>query len=201
MYQEVCSTNKIVVMFIATIAVHAKTPQRPFLPNSLFFNRVPLTPNGSMYKTSDHLRCFSAYSFSPRCRAARFIPRLTKTQVTPRRSNNKSSFCNTVEQTNLYLPPPLLSHITFSRKKKCKRTNSYAFTDLHLGLVWTSLSTDVFLFFSSKIRQCARCENEREALENRLFSLLPTTLRWRSTNLPRLLFSYARSTMNWLVWT
>ena len=84
----------------------------------------------SMYKTFDHLRCFSAYSLSPLCRAARFIPRLTKTQVTPRRSNSKSSFCNTVEQTNLHLRPALKSHHFFTYKK-CKRTNSYAFTDLH----------------------------------------------------------------------
>ena len=147
MYQEVCSTNKIVVMFIVTIAVHAKTPQRPFLPNSLIFNRVPLTPNGSMYKTSDHLRCFSAYSFSPLCRAARFIPRLTKTQVTPRRSNNKSSFCNTVEQTNLYLPPPLLSHITFSRKKNAKaqiRTHLQTCTRDSCGLACPQTFFSVF---------------------------------------------------------
>ena len=88
----------------------------------------------SMYKTFDHLRCFSAYSFSPLCRAARFIPRLTKTQVTPRRSNSKSSFCNTVEQTNLHLRPALTPHHFFTYKK-CKSTNSYAFTDLHRARV------------------------------------------------------------------
>ena len=103
----------------------------------------------SMYKTFDHLRCFSAYSFSPLCRAARFIPRLTKTQVTPRRSNNKSSFCNTVEQTNLHLRPALKSHHFFTYKK-CKRTNSYAFTDLHRARVDVACSQTFFSVFPRK---------------------------------------------------
>ena len=76
----------------------------------------------SLYKTFDHLRCFSAYSFSPLCRAARFIPRLTKTQVTPRRSNNKSSFCNTVEQTNLHLRPPGLRSKRFRLVSEQRKT-------------------------------------------------------------------------------
>ena len=89
----------------------------------------------SMYKTFDHLRCFSAYSFSPLCRAARFIPRLTKTQVTPRRSNKSHHF---VIQSNRRTSTcdQLLSHITFSRIKNAKeqiRTHLQTCT----GLEWT----------------------------------------------------------------
>ena len=84
----------------------------------------------SMYKTFDHLRCFSAYSFSPLCREARFIPRLTKTQVTPRRSNNKSSFCNTVEQTNLHLRPPGL------RSKRLRLVSEKRKTEEQDSRVW-----------------------------------------------------------------
>ena len=91
----------------------------------------------SMYKTFDHLRCFSAYSFSPLCRAARFIPRLTKTQVTPRRSNNKSSFCNTVEQKNLHLRPHLLSHIFFLSRIKNAKTQIRTHLQTCTGLEWT----------------------------------------------------------------
>ena len=100
------------------------------------FQQSSLSPKGSMYKIFDHLSCFSAYSFSPVCRAARFIPRLTKTHVTPRRSNNKSSFCNKIEQRNLHLRPPLLRHITFSRIKNAK---AQICTHLQTctGLEWT----------------------------------------------------------------
>ena len=123
----------------------------------------------SMYKTFDHLRCFSAYSFSPLCRAARFIPRLTKTQVTPRGSNSKSSFCNTVEQTNLHLRPALKPHHFFTYKK-CKSTNSYAFTDLHRARVNVACRRfSLFFLENSTVREVR--ERARSARKLSIFCL------------------------------